>query len=116
MDGGWAAWYNWSSCSTSCGIGVKTRRRTCSKPVPQHGGINCPGNNTQVHSCFDRACPGIFSVFEGSTTDTGLECCISSFVNLKYHHILSVIYSDTGGARLTVLVRYCTHYCLICPL
>ena len=63
VDGGWTLWGNWSSCSVSCGIGSKTRKRTCSNPVPNNGGIKCLGNNTQVHSCFDRACPGIVSVF-----------------------------------------------------
>ena len=52
-------WGNWSSCSGTCGIATKTRIRTCSHPPPQNGGAQCPGNQTQMHACFDRACPGI---------------------------------------------------------
>ena len=53
-------WGNWSSCSSTCGIATKTRTRTCSQPAPKNGGAQCPGNQTQTHACFDRACPGIF--------------------------------------------------------
>ena len=59
VDGGWSVWGNWTACSATCGIGAKTRKRTCSNPVPQNGGASCRGNSTQQHSCFDRTCPGI---------------------------------------------------------
>ena len=59
VDGGWSMWGNWSSCSSTCGVATKTRTRTCSHPPPQNGGAQCPGNQTQMHACFDRACPGI---------------------------------------------------------
>ena len=59
VDGDWSQWSNWTSCSTSCGIGSHIRRRSCSNPTPQHGGDNCMGNDTQTHSCFVRDCPGL---------------------------------------------------------
>ena len=34
------------------------RSRNCSEPAPQYGGLDCPGNNTQVSPCnFGVECP-----------------------------------------------------------
>jgi len=64
IDGGWAAWGQWSSCSPMCGPSKKKRFRGCHDPMPQHGGKNCPGqtpdmpNQEEVIECKDNPpCP-----------------------------------------------------------
>ena len=58
VDGAWSKWVPWTTCSTSCGHGTKTRSRTCSNPPPQNGGKICTGNNTETGKCIVRGCPG----------------------------------------------------------
>ncbi|KAL7977859.1 hypothetical protein Chor_010811 [Crotalus horridus] len=47
VDGGFAAWTPWSSCSLTCGgLGNMTRTRNCTHPKPAHGGKDCVGPRT----------------------------------------------------------------------
>ena len=48
VDGRWAIWSDWSTCSTSCGDGQKSRIRICDSPLPKYGGSNCILNNSLV--------------------------------------------------------------------
>ncbi|KAK7077865.1 Semaphorin-5A [Halocaridina rubra] len=58
VHGGWTAWSSWSQCSATCGIAVKTRRRTCSNPEPRHGGRVCVGQERTEIYCHSLArCP-----------------------------------------------------------
>ncbi|KAB7499904.1 Semaphorin-5A, partial [Armadillidium nasatum] len=58
VHGGWTAWSSWSQCSATCGIAVKTRRRTCTNPTPQHGGRVCVGLETNEIYCHSLPpCP-----------------------------------------------------------
>lgn len=58
VHGGWTAWSSWSQCSATCGIAVKTRRRTCSNPAPRHGGRVCVGQERTEIYCHSLAhCP-----------------------------------------------------------
>ncbi|XP_052773864.1 coadhesin-like [Mya arenaria] len=57
VDGGWATWGTWSSCSATCGTAVHTRSRTCTHPVPAHGGSYCPEASSQTQTCYLAACP-----------------------------------------------------------
>ncbi|CAC5418366.1 Adhesion G protein-coupled receptor B2,Coadhesin,Thrombospondin-1,Adhesion G protein-coupled receptor B1,Mucin-like protein,Hemicentin-1,Adhesion G protein-coupled receptor B3,Thrombospondin-2 [Mytilus coruscus] len=57
VDGNWTDWSEWSSCSDTCGGGLKLRYRNCSNPEPQFGGIDCLGNITEIDSCNDQYCP-----------------------------------------------------------
>ncbi|KAK3084929.1 hypothetical protein FSP39_021552 [Pinctada imbricata] len=56
IDGGWSFWNTWTSCSKSCGFGVRTRYRQCDNPPPFHGGIPCSGINNQTESCNETPC------------------------------------------------------------
>ena len=58
VDGGWAAWKSWSTCSATCGGGLHDRSRACNNPPPQHGGTECQGDNKEIRSCNERPCPG----------------------------------------------------------
>nr|XP_022299574.1 SCO-spondin-like isoform X2 [Crassostrea virginica] len=62
VHGGWTSWSSWStytSCSTTCGSGSRSYKRTRQCTPPKFGGKKCSGlsNETiQVH-CFIRNCP-----------------------------------------------------------
>ncbi|CAH2095397.1 unnamed protein product [Euphydryas editha] len=51
VHGGWSAWSGWSECSASCGIAVKSRRRSCTSPEPRFGGRVCVGLDVQDMYC-----------------------------------------------------------------
>ena len=40
------------------GGGVRNHMRTCTDPVPQHGGEACVGEMVEVGTCGDIACQG----------------------------------------------------------
>lgn len=56
VDGHWANWMAWTSCSSTCGYGVKTRAHTCTNPAPSHGGKDCAGSSYESHPCQMTAC------------------------------------------------------------
>ncbi|CAC5361970.1 unnamed protein product [Mytilus coruscus] len=56
VDGGWSPWFN-SSCSVSCGEGVKIQSRTCDNPPPSGGGLPCVGSETETSLCNLGKCP-----------------------------------------------------------
>ena len=56
IDGAWAQWSSWGSCSVTCGNGKMQRTRTCSDPTPSHGGQECSGSDEQSQNCIVN-CP-----------------------------------------------------------
>ena len=44
IAGDWSSWGDWSTCNSSCGGGVRERRRMCDNPTPSCGGLECVGN------------------------------------------------------------------------
>ncbi|XP_033743626.1 A disintegrin and metalloproteinase with thrombospondin motifs adt-1-like isoform X9 [Pecten maximus] len=61
IDGEWAEWNSWSSCSVSCENGTRTRSRGCVNPAPAHGGRYCPGDHNDSEGCN----PGIMCPVDG---------------------------------------------------
>lgn len=58
INGGWTDWSPWSACSQTCGIAVKTKRRTCGNPKPAHGGRICVGSErTEMYCSNLPPCP-----------------------------------------------------------
>ncbi|XP_060630493.2 hemicentin-1 isoform X1 [Anolis sagrei] len=57
VNGKWASWSSWSTCTMSCGAGTRQRTRDCSDPSPQYGGHKCEGNDMQVDFCNSDTCP-----------------------------------------------------------
>lgn len=56
VDGAYGSWGKWSKCSTTCGGGLQTRKRTCSEP--RHGGAACTGDPREEVSCNAHPCDG----------------------------------------------------------
>ncbi|WAR11678.1 ATS18-like protein [Mya arenaria] len=57
IHGEWSTWSEWSECSRSCGGGVITRERECSRPLPQYGGKSCDGDDKVYKLCNVQDCP-----------------------------------------------------------
>ncbi|XP_052780708.1 semaphorin-5A-like [Mya arenaria] len=51
VDGGWADWFEWGACSTTCGSGSRTRVRICKNPKPAYGGNFCDGDFEEFSNC-----------------------------------------------------------------
>ncbi|XP_039431526.2 semaphorin-5A [Culex pipiens pallens] len=59
IDGAWGPWGVWGECSALCGGGYRIRRRKCDDPVPQNGGMECPGCHLDYEVCNTHACPDV---------------------------------------------------------
>ncbi|KAL3870955.1 hypothetical protein ACJMK2_038980 [Sinanodonta woodiana] len=57
VDGQWGAWSNWSECSLTCDLGVRTRTRLCDRPTPDNGGLSCFGEGLEAEPCNETTCP-----------------------------------------------------------
>nr|XP_022294190.1 A disintegrin and metalloproteinase with thrombospondin motifs adt-1-like [Crassostrea virginica] len=57
VNGGWSSWTDWSACSATCSVGIETRSRNCSNPMPLYGGKPCDGNITETRACNQSLCP-----------------------------------------------------------
>ena len=52
---GWGGWSEWSTCSSTCGGGVRRRNRTCGLLSRDTG--ECLGEGEQEEKCGDQVCP-----------------------------------------------------------
>ncbi|XP_052788091.1 hemicentin-1-like [Mya arenaria] len=57
LNGNWGGWGYWSPCTLSCGSGTRTRIRLCNNPAPQHDGLFCSGEESQLDYCNSEPCP-----------------------------------------------------------
>ena len=60
-NGVWNEWGEFGSCSGTCGggSGQYVRARNCDNPPPSDGGLDCPGNATDIAGCTnDSPCSG----------------------------------------------------------
>ncbi|KAM6943559.1 A disintegrin and metalloproteinase with thrombospondin motifs 7 [Xenentodon cancila] len=56
VNGGWASWSEWSSCSRTCGAGVQSAERECDNPAPKHSGKYCLGERRRYRICSATPC------------------------------------------------------------
>jgi len=83
VNGQWANWNSWSSCSKSCESGIQTRTRACDAPRPMHGGKLCPGSSKQQRNCSEWNCPDCGkSCPAGGLLSQDCKTCICSSVIL----------------------------------
>eukprot|EP00795_Rhopilema_esculentum_P007218 gene7217-12900_t len=59
VNGDWAQWTQWSSCSVNCGNGIQERSRYCDNPAPRNDGTNCVGSTRETKPCNMSTCSGI---------------------------------------------------------
>lgn len=59
VDGGFSDWSQWTTCTLTCGSGTSERARSCTNPVPQHGGAPCSGTVDESKSCNTHNCPSM---------------------------------------------------------
>ncbi|KAK4327802.1 hypothetical protein Pmani_001728, partial [Petrolisthes manimaculis] len=57
IHGNWGEWLAWSTCSRTCGVGVRSSTRHCNSPPPSHGGQYCTGERVRYESCIMKQCP-----------------------------------------------------------
>ncbi|XP_006888295.1 PREDICTED: A disintegrin and metalloproteinase with thrombospondin motifs 20-like [Elephantulus edwardii] len=57
VDGDWGPWGPFSSCSRTCGGGIRSASRICNRPEPKNGGKYCVGLKTKYQSCNTDPCP-----------------------------------------------------------
>ncbi|XP_052812088.1 uncharacterized protein LOC128239471 [Mya arenaria] len=57
VDGGWSEWSLWGSCSSTCGIGMERRERTCDNSLPSKDVNHCFGDSGDNRLCIDIQCP-----------------------------------------------------------
>ena len=57
VSGGWGDFGDFSECTVACGGGEQFRIRKCDNPLPQHGGVDCEGEERETRACNVDACP-----------------------------------------------------------
>ncbi|XP_070582937.1 LOW QUALITY PROTEIN: SCO-spondin-like [Erythrolamprus reginae] len=60
---GWSAWSPWTSCSRSCGVGMRQRFRSPSNPAAANGGAPCQGDAQEVRECHTICAPEMASLW-----------------------------------------------------
>ncbi|XP_060551315.1 coadhesin-like [Ruditapes philippinarum] len=62
-NGGWTSWDNWSTCTVTCGGGIRSKSRSCTNPKPSVLGQYCNGIPLQTEQCGNKICPDHISAF-----------------------------------------------------
>ena len=92
VDCVWDAWVN-GTCSTTCGAGQQTNMRV-KLTVEAYGGT-CTENSTEVVSCLDVECPGMYfsMTFDLKTPRLRLTYTIKMYI----HKNIYVQFSSASG-------------------
>ena len=57
VNGGWGAWSAFGLCDKTCGGGIQSRSRTCTRPPPANDGRLCNGDSSGTRACNTQGCP-----------------------------------------------------------
>jgi len=58
-DGAWGPWSAWSTCTATCGTGIRIRTRQCNSTLEK--GAPCDGEANEVENCNVQPCPSMYS-------------------------------------------------------
>lgn len=58
----WTCWSDWSPCSVSCGVGMRSRTRTCLSIIDDHKS-NCRETSVEYEKCEKPSCDCKFTSF-----------------------------------------------------
>ncbi|KAK3506808.1 hypothetical protein QTP70_028372 [Hemibagrus guttatus] len=94
VDGNWSPWQPWGECSVSCGVGERTRIRSCNNPAPSNKGRSCPGDSTQLSRCNIQPCPGGPQKARGNIIGT------INDVEFGIAFLNATIFNDISGGRV----------------
>ncbi|XP_060552110.1 A disintegrin and metalloproteinase with thrombospondin motifs adt-1-like [Ruditapes philippinarum] len=64
LHGGWSSWDVWGECSATCGIGMQSRKRSCTNPSPDRFGDHCFGNRIEYTLCNTGSCASLRNIYE----------------------------------------------------
>uniref|UniRef100_A0A8B9LLU8 SCO-spondin n=1 Tax=Astyanax mexicanus TaxID=7994 RepID=A0A8B9LLU8_ASTMX len=84
----WSAWSSWTSCDSSCGIGIQQRFRSSLMPSGVESVEPCVGDSTEARQCYSPCKPGQIPTTNGapwSEWTTWSECSKTCF-----HHVDAV--------------------------
>ncbi|KAJ8319985.1 hypothetical protein KUTeg_001572 [Tegillarca granosa] len=81
IDGGLSRWSEWTECSQTCGLGTKSRQRSCDSPTPQYGGRDCYGATVETTECQLEPCQGTNKLYNRKSER--LHCNEFLFIMLK---------------------------------
>lgn len=98
---GWNSWQPWGTCSARCGLGTRTRTRTCRRRFSFVGSPDCVGPSTSSGSCSGQFCP----VNGGWCYNSKIECKV---IGLNYDVCLPTNVKTTCSCPSP---RYGGHYC-----
>ena len=76
-NGGYSQWSAWTICSVACGVGSRSRRRTCTNPAPGPYGSDCSdlGSENQTAECNRGVvCPQLENYNKTAECDSDEDC------------------------------------------
>ncbi|WAR30270.1 ECT-like protein [Mya arenaria] len=69
---GWDNWSAWSSCTVTCGQGLKNRHRACNATMGTMLGGGCIGNDQEQIACNMTSCDVVVLFYARSPTDRSI--------------------------------------------
>ncbi|WAR30275.1 ECT-like protein, partial [Mya arenaria] len=69
---GWDSWSDWSTCSETCGTGLKRRQRTCNDTKGTLFGGGCIGNDQEQKECNIKSCDTVVLFYSHGPIDMNI--------------------------------------------